>query len=151
MLSLIIPLVAAGLALQAASLVKDGSQASSNRVITPVVDKLVVELMDASGIPGLSLGVVRPDGEIEFGNWGIRSEKGDNVTSEVSKRACHDMHITGIVCADVVRYSVLQQSIPRKRDGHTHGRLRDRAQQHALTSGRDALRLVHTSGGGVAG
>ncbi|KAH7927509.1 beta-lactamase/transpeptidase-like protein [Leucogyrophana mollusca] len=33
-------------------------------------------------IPGLSLAVVRPDGGVEFGGWGIKSEGGKKVTSD---------------------------------------------------------------------
>lgn len=60
------------------------ADASLKKALTLEVEQLVERLMNAAGIPGLSLGIVRPDGHTEFGTWGIKSEAGEKVTKEVS-------------------------------------------------------------------
>lgn len=76
-------LVAASRAL-AQSQLPSHADASFKEALTPEVQQLVEKLMNASGIPGMSLGIVHPDGHTEFGTWGIKSEVGDKVTKEVS-------------------------------------------------------------------
>ncbi len=53
----------------------------------PIIDdrfsNYVRDLAQAWNIKGLSLAVVRPDGELEFGAWGDRTEGEEKVTPEV--------------------------------------------------------------------
>ena len=55
----------------------------TNRVIDEDLYSCVNQFMSNKSIKGLSMAVVRPDGEVEYGSWGIRTEEGDKVTPEV--------------------------------------------------------------------
>ena len=48
------------------------------------VSEYVEHLIELWNVTGLSLVVVKPDGETEFKNWGVRTEDGEQVTSDVS-------------------------------------------------------------------
>lgn len=52
-------------------------------VITPRFSEFVEGLLNASNIHGLSLAIIRKDGEPEFGAWGSRTEEGDPTTPNV--------------------------------------------------------------------
>lgn len=43
----------------------------------------IQSIVDAHDVPGLSIAFVRPGGSVEYGNWGVRSEDGDAMTSDV--------------------------------------------------------------------
>ena len=55
----------------------------TNRVIDDDLYSFVNQFMSNKSIKGLSMAVVRPDGEVEYGSWGIRTEEGDKVIPEV--------------------------------------------------------------------
>jgi len=52
-------------------------------VITPEFSKFVEGILNATNIPGLSLAIVRKDGDPEFAAWGRRTEDGAATTSNV--------------------------------------------------------------------
>ena len=56
---------------------------STPTVITEDFDTFVQGVLNETGVKGLALGIVKPDGSLEFGSWGNRTEDGDPVTSDV--------------------------------------------------------------------
>ncbi|KZV70776.1 beta-lactamase/transpeptidase-like protein [Peniophora sp. CONT] len=52
------------------------------RVLSPDVVRSIQLTVDAHEVPGLSISIVKTGGFVEYGNWGIRSEAGDAVTSD---------------------------------------------------------------------
>ena len=56
----------------------------SGSVLTPDVVQLVQNIVEADGIPGLTLAIVHKTKPAEFGAWGIKSENGTNMTTDVS-------------------------------------------------------------------
>jgi len=57
---------------------------TSGSVLTPDVVQLVQKIVEADGIPGLTLAIVHKTGPAEFGAWGIKSENGAKMTTDVS-------------------------------------------------------------------
>lgn len=54
------------------------------KVITPDFSKFIMGFIDEKRIPGLTLGIIRSDGEVEQGAWGVKSEEGERMTVDVS-------------------------------------------------------------------
>jgi hypothetical protein len=52
-------------------------------ILTPDFVETVQEIVDAGGVPGLTLAIVYESGPAELGAWGIRSENGTNMTTDV--------------------------------------------------------------------
>ncbi|KAJ7485553.1 hypothetical protein FB451DRAFT_59680 [Mycena latifolia] len=52
------------------------------KVITEELSSYIQGQMHTNNVAGLSLGIVLPTGEVEFGAWGNRTETGDAVTPE---------------------------------------------------------------------
>ncbi|KAJ7691628.1 beta-lactamase/transpeptidase-like protein [Mycena rosella] len=50
-------------------------------VITKELSSYIQSQLQASNVTGMSLGIVLPNGEVEFAAWGSRTEAGDAVTS----------------------------------------------------------------------
>lgn len=59
------------------------SVGDGDRVLSPDILGSIQSIVDAHEVPGLSVALVRTGGSIEYGNWGIRNEAGDAVTSDV--------------------------------------------------------------------
>jgi hypothetical protein len=57
---------------------------TSSPILTPDVVQSVQKIVEADGIPGLTLAVVHKARPAEFGAWGIKSENGTNMTTDVS-------------------------------------------------------------------
>src|SRR5258708_39542927 len=57
---------------------------TSATILTPDVVQAVQEIVDSEGVPGLTLAIVNKTGPAEFGAWGIKSENGTNMTTDVS-------------------------------------------------------------------
>jgi hypothetical protein len=57
---------------------------TSGSILTPDVVQLVQNIVDADGIPGLTLAIVHKTRPAEFGAWGIKSENGTKMTTDVS-------------------------------------------------------------------
>jgi len=55
----------------------------SKRVINDNLRSYIAELREKWSIPGLTLGIVRPDGEVEMEGFGNMNEDGDPVTPRV--------------------------------------------------------------------
>jgi hypothetical protein len=56
---------------------------SEGRVVTQEFSEFVEELLNDSNLHGLSLAIVRKEGDPEFGAWGERTEEGDMMTTRV--------------------------------------------------------------------
>jgi hypothetical protein len=56
---------------------------TSATVLTPDFVKFVQEVVDANQIPGLTMAFVNKTGPAELGAWGIKSENGTNMTTDV--------------------------------------------------------------------
>ena len=54
-------------------------------VINENIHAFVNEIMQNKSMKGVSMAVIRSDGEAEFGSWGISTEYGDRVTPEVRR------------------------------------------------------------------
>ena len=54
-------------------------------ILTPDFVKAVQDAIDTNEIPGLTLAIVRTNGPTEFGAWGINSEDGTNMTTDVRR------------------------------------------------------------------
>jgi hypothetical protein len=52
-------------------------------ILTPDVIGIVQKIADANKIPGLTVAIVDKSGHVEFGAWGIKSENGTNMTTDV--------------------------------------------------------------------
>ena len=83
------------------------------QVIDVEFSAFVKETINKWGVKGLSLVVVRPDAEVEYGSWGVKSEEGDEVTPEVSKYSLEVSvkHSHLIIMVDSFRSSFLFKSI----------------------------------------
>jgi hypothetical protein len=56
---------------------------STPNVLTPDFVESVQKIVDAKGIPGLTLAIVNKTGPAELGAWGIKSENGTKMTTDV--------------------------------------------------------------------
>ena len=52
-------------------------------ILTPDVIGIVQKIVDANKIPGLTVAIVDKSGHVELGAWGIKSENGTNMTTDV--------------------------------------------------------------------
>ncbi len=57
---------------------------TSATILTPDVVQAVQQIVDSEGVQGLTLAIVNKTGPAEFGAWGIKSENGTNMTTDVS-------------------------------------------------------------------
>jgi hypothetical protein len=58
-------------------------QRSTPNVLTPDFVESVQKVVDAEGIPGLTLAIINKTGSAELGVWGIKSENGTKMTTDV--------------------------------------------------------------------
>jgi hypothetical protein len=56
---------------------------TSATILTPDFVESVQKIVDSEGIPGLTLAIVNKAGPAEFGAWGIKSENGTKMTTDV--------------------------------------------------------------------
>jgi CubicO group peptidase (beta-lactamase class C family) len=63
------------------------SRPSSKEILSPDIKEYIDSVVKRDHIPGLSLAFVFADGRTEFGNWGVRGEDGDPMTSDVRHTA----------------------------------------------------------------
>ncbi len=56
---------------------------TSGSILTPDLVQLVQKIVNADGTPGLTLAIVHKNRPAEFGAWGIKSENGTNMTTDV--------------------------------------------------------------------
>ena len=59
---------------------------TSATILTPDFVESVQEIVDSEGIPGLTLAIVNKAGQTELGAWGIKSENGTKMTTDVRRR-----------------------------------------------------------------
>lgn len=100
------------------------------RAITPDVAALVEELMRKGGIPGLSLGIVHSNHTTEVEAWGIKTEDGDELATDVGSQLlpvlchmCTGIHALTLSQIDLVQYRILLQSVSLGFFRYTHRRL----------------------------
>jgi hypothetical protein len=55
----------------------------SSGVIDENLSSLIQGLMQANNITGMSLGIVSPNGDVEFGAWGNKTESGESIAPDV--------------------------------------------------------------------
>jgi hypothetical protein len=58
-------------------------RSTPTNVFTPDFVESVQKIVDAEGIPGLTLAIVNKTGPAELGAWGIKSENGTKMTTDV--------------------------------------------------------------------
>jgi hypothetical protein len=73
-------LLSIAFAFQSAEGLVNGTSAT---ILTPDFIETVQEIVDAGGVQGLTLAIVNKTGPAEFGAWGIKSENGTNMTTDV--------------------------------------------------------------------
>jgi hypothetical protein len=56
---------------------------TSGPILTPDLVQFVQNIVETDGIPGLTLAIVHKTGPAEFGAWGIKSENGTKMTTDV--------------------------------------------------------------------
>ncbi len=57
-----------------------------HKVIDHELSSYVKRMTEKWEVQGATIAVVRPDGEVEFGAWGIKTEDGDQMTPEVCSK-----------------------------------------------------------------
>ena len=62
---------------------RSNASGSSSTILTPEFIETVQDIVDAGGIQGLTLAIVNKTGPAEFGAWGVKSENGTNMTTDV--------------------------------------------------------------------
>jgi hypothetical protein len=65
-----------------ASIMQRGTPPGAS-VLTPDVIGIVQNIADANKIPGLTVAIVDKSGHVEHGAWGINSENGTKMTTDV--------------------------------------------------------------------
>jgi hypothetical protein len=56
---------------------------ATGTILTPDIVDFVQEIVNANGIQGLTVAIVHKTGPAELGAWGIKSEDGTNMTTDV--------------------------------------------------------------------
>jgi hypothetical protein len=54
-------------------------------ILTPDFVQVVQNVVDSENIPGLTIAIVRENGPTELGAWGIKSEDGAKMTTDVRR------------------------------------------------------------------
>ena len=60
-----------------------GRQSGTSPILTPDVVQLVQKAVDVGKIPGLAVAIVHTNKTTEYGTWGIKSEDGAKMTTDV--------------------------------------------------------------------
>ena len=88
-------------------------------IITPEFTHFVETLRESESVPGIALGVVH-EGRTVANSWGIRSEDGTNVTSDVSTIAFTQHSLpTSVHFADSFRHRFLLKGVCIRCIGHS--------------------------------
>ena len=99
------------------------SSPQASPIISNGVQEYIGDLVGKFNVSGLALTVVRPDGEVEYGSWGNRTEDGDKVTPEVSLSSVGAVkHIENFI--DSLHPRVVFKSIRLSVYGHSNRRFR---------------------------
>jgi hypothetical protein len=85
-------------------------------ILTPDFVEAVQQVVDADGIPGLTLAVVYKNGPSELGAWGLKDEDGTNMTTDV-RSACifggfRSTDEAEICLVDALQYRLLLKGLP---------------------------------------
>ena len=73
------------IALHGAAEATAGNERRSTTLLTPDIADIVQKTVDSGGIPGLTLAFISKTGQAEFGAWGIKSENGSKMTTDVRR------------------------------------------------------------------
>lgn len=57
---------------------------STIQTLTPDLVEYIQNQIDTKVLPGVAVAVVHDDGSLEYGSWGVRTEDGVNMTTDVS-------------------------------------------------------------------
>ena len=72
-------------ALHSAAEATTGNERRSTTLLTPDITDFVQNTVDSGRIPGLTLAFISKTGQAEFGAWGIKSENGSKMTTDVRR------------------------------------------------------------------
>lgn len=102
---------------------------STSNVLTPDFVQSVQKIMDAEGIPGLTLAIVNRTGPTELGAWGIKFENGTKMTTDVRWTFSEGFKCTdGSMCpVDTFQSWLLLKSLPLCFSGNRNRRFCKRA------------------------
>jgi hypothetical protein len=90
---------------------RSGTPAS---ILTPNFVDAVQQVVEKYEIPGLTMAVIYKNGSSELGAWGIKSEDGTNMTTDVRNILGRSKRTDGhtIYLSDVVQYCFLLKGLP---------------------------------------
>lgn len=73
------------------------------QTLTPALVEWIQDQVNTNVLPGVAVAVVHDDGSLEYGSWGVRTEDGVNMTSDVSiGPICLEISCGDCVNTDVV-------------------------------------------------
>jgi len=95
---------------------------TSPTILTPDFIQTVQEIVDAGGVQGLTLAIVNKAGPSEFGAWGIKSENGTKMTTDVSRTflgsfKCTDESHDMVYLVDTLQSCLLLKGLPHRVSG----------------------------------
>jgi hypothetical protein len=98
------------------------SALTSATILTPDFVEFVQAIVDADEIKGLTMAVVHKTGPAELGAWGINSENGTKMTTDVRRNyaelpEARGTDVTMICLADTVQYCLLLKGLPLRFSG----------------------------------
>ena len=87
---------------------------STSNVLTPDFVASMQKILDAERIPGLTLAIVNKTGPAELGAWGIKSENGAKMTTDVRRTFLENFKFTDgfMRLVDTFQSWLLLKSLP---------------------------------------
>jgi CubicO group peptidase (beta-lactamase class C family) len=73
----------------ASQLPLDDLRKDRGKVVNEELSSYIQNVLDANNFTGLTLGIVLPNGEVEYAAWGNRTEEGDPIDQEVRLYVFH--------------------------------------------------------------
>ena len=61
-----------------------GTGNGTGQALSPSLVEYIQSQVDSKQLPGVAIAVLHPDDSVEYGAWGIRTEEGANMTTDVS-------------------------------------------------------------------
>ena len=124
------------------------SSGTSPAILTPDFVRTVQQIVDADGIPGLTLAIIYQNASLELGAWGFKDENGTNMTTDVRCILQGSRHTDEITtCAvDTVQYRFLFEGLPLCFSWDPDRRFRAWAEHYTLACGLINTELEDKSG-----
>jgi hypothetical protein len=117
---------------------------NSQLIDSKISDFVRDDILAKRGVKGMAMTVVRPDGEVEFGTWGVWNERNDEVGPNVRLSASYaGNRLTIVSVADVIWHWIMFKSISRDVNRHRHGRLCKRKELYPSSVRPGIFRLGH--------